>query len=424
MTTVRLRRSTQEVPVDLGMPLRSPGRPLPKAALSAPVSSRPAPAAPRGGAAGWGREDRRRRSKQCGKAFAQGEGVKGFTLQCADEFWEIYEKVRTLGRGTFAKVKEVEHRETGERFAAKIMSKDSGRDLEELAREVKNLSVLDHTNIIQLYAAYEAPDVLILITELASGGELMERLGGDQMRVYSEHVVQRHICTILDAVEHMHSRHIVHRDLKPENVLLSDASDEATLKVVDLGLSREFATRRPMRTVCGTHRYLAPEIVECHRGSAAGYDEAVDIWGIGLLAYMMLYGTNPFDKQTQTATHESILACNISFPDSNVSAEAMDFVRQLLCRNPAERPSAGEALKSRWCQMASSVGGADELDDPRGKPLFVSAAVSTVATGHGERIARSVRSKLWETSSMRQVSNAVKSQHRRLSADDLALRTF
>ena len=60
-----------------------------------------------------------------------------------------------------------------------------------------------------------------MCAQLATGGELMKRLGSDAS-VYSEDEVRKHVSTILRAVEYMHQQHCVHRDLKPENVLLSD----------------------------------------------------------------------------------------------------------------------------------------------------------------------------------------------------------
>ena len=173
----------------------------------------------------------------------------------------------------------------------------------------------------------------------------MKRLGSDSS-VYSEDEVRKHVFTILKAVHYMHSKHCVHRDIKPENVLLSDNSDEAEvreltwplrpsthththtstrleqvphrgfacvcarrlqIKIVDLGLSRFFEERKLMRTICGTHKYLAPELVQCDRGQLQGYDKAIDMWGVGLLGFIMLYGFNPFARESQRETHNAIM---------------------------------------------------------------------------------------------------------------------
>ena len=81
----------------------------------------------------------------------------------------------------------------------------------------------------------------------------MKRLGSDA-KVYSEEDVRRHTTTILKAVHYMHSKQCSHRDLKPENVLLSDDTEDAEIKIVDLGLSRFFDENKLMHTICGTHK--------------------------------------------------------------------------------------------------------------------------------------------------------------------------
>ena len=141
--------------------------------------------------------------------------VEAVGLQEDQQFWDTFRDVRTLGRGHFAKVKEVQHVETDEHFAVKILDKTlADHDIDDLARaargpaplapaavrirvllprarpttqvrEFQMLRSLRHPNIIRLYGAYETPRKLYLVTELASGGELMKRLG-DSSKVYSE----------------------------------------------------------------------------------------------------------------------------------------------------------------------------------------------------------------------------------------------
>merc|ERR1719174_332038 len=114
--------------------------------------------------------------------------------------------LKTLGRGHFAKVKLGSHVHTGEQFAVKILDKNTAdNDIEDLVREFQMLRSLRHPNIIRLFAAYETPRKLYLVTELATGGELMKRLGSDA-NVYSEDEVRKHVLTIVKAVHYMHSK--------------------------------------------------------------------------------------------------------------------------------------------------------------------------------------------------------------------------
>jgi len=267
-------------------------------------------------------------------------------------------------------------------------------DIEDLVREFQMLRALRHSNIIRLFAAYETPRKLYLVTELATGGELMKRLGSDA-NVYSEDEVRKHVFTILEAVHYMHSKHCVHRDIKPENVLLSDNTEHAEIKIVDLGLSRFFEDRKLMRTICGTHKYLAPELVQCDRGQLQGYDKAIDMWGVGLLGFIMLFGFNPFACESQRETHNAIMRVDWQFPDGfSVSHGAKDLIGQMLRKSPDERLTAEQALKAKWLSPnAPSSPSSLMSSDPK----------------------RPVKQLLWEFNAQRMLSKVVKGAHRRLS---------
>mmetsp|Transcript_11825 Transcript_11825/g.25577 ORF Transcript_11825/g.25577 Transcript_11825/m.25577 type:complete len:443 (+) Transcript_11825:108-1436(+) len=324
--------------------------------------------------------------------------TKGFRTD--EEFWAMFRDVKTLGRGHFAKVKQIQHIETEETFAVKILDKtmaDNG--VEDMVREFKMLRTLQHPNIIKLYAAYETPRKLYLVTEIATGGELMKRLG-ETARVYSEATVLHYVRTMLDAIDYMHKKNCAHRDLKPENVLLSDMSEDATIKIVDLGLSRFFDERALMSTVCGTHKYLAPELVQTDRGVLKGYDKAIDMWGVGMLTFIMLFGFNPFARKNQQDTHNAIIRCEYTFPAGyTVSDKAKEFVLALLKQDPAERLTAEQALEHPWIVDELPVDAAPLLDNEK-KP---------------------VKSILSEFNAQRMVANLVKGAHRRLSINSPSL---
>ena len=197
------------------------------------------------------------------KAFREGK-ADCFIMDSDEMFWDLFDEVQMLGKGNFTKVKEIEHLETRERFAAKIVGKVNN-DMVAMIREVRILSILQHPNIVRLHAAYETPSNVYLIMELADGGELI-RIGATR---YSEGVAVRHTRTICEAIAYMHGAGVVHRDLKPDNVMLG-APNRSTIKIIDMGLSRPLSSQL-MTTVCGTHKYLAPELVECDRGMLRGY---------------------------------------------------------------------------------------------------------------------------------------------------------
>mmetsp|Transcript_4133 Transcript_4133/g.11962 ORF Transcript_4133/g.11962 Transcript_4133/m.11962 type:complete len:435 (+) Transcript_4133:98-1402(+) len=323
----------------------------------------------------------------------------------AERFDSLYDVGKVLGKGTYGSVRMARHRQTGRECAVKIIDKMStDSSLEDLAREIAMLADLKHPNIIRLVAAYESHSHVYVVTELASGGELMHRITQEHS-AYSEKEVQRHIYTILQAIDFMHSKGIVHRDLKPENILLSDRSEQATIKVVDFGLSQYTQTDKPslLQTVCGTHKYLSPEMILCDRGRIRGYSKAVDMWGVGIILYVMLFGFNPFEGRTRGETHENILKCKYAFPpDTNASAQVKDLIQHLLTRDYARRYTVKECLAHPWLNDLTSQATADPLVSQK----------------------KSVRDRLAEFNAQRNsVYEKVKSVHRKLSSAGRSART-
>jgi serine/threonine protein kinase len=168
--------------------------------------------------------------------------------------------------------------------------------------------------------------------------------------VYTEAEARFHIRTIIKAVQFMHDQGVVHRDLKPENILLSDKTANAQVLVADFGLGRFVSSAdQKMDTVCGTHHYLAPELVKCDRGELETYDKAVDVWGIGLIAFIMLFGYNPFLRDSNMATHEAIVTCKYSFPkDDNISKHAKDMIKKMLLIDHKKRMTLPQALDHQF----------------------------------------------------------------------------
>jgi len=278
--------------------------------------------------------------------------LKPKALQHDALFWKLYEKGETIGRGHFAKVKLVRHMVNKGFYAAKILDKrleEHQEDYASMMREFQVLGSLDHPNIVRLHEAFETPNQLILVCQLATGGELMHRIA-EENDVYTEEEVIRHTKTILEAMQFMHERGVVHRDLKPENILLSDKTENAHILIADFGLGRFVQSDSELlETVCGTHHYLAPELVQCDRGEREGYSKAVDVWGVGLIAFIMLFGYNPFLRESNLATHEAIVTCKYSFPkDDNVSKQAKDLIKKMVCLNADKRITIADALKHPW----------------------------------------------------------------------------
>ena len=296
-------------------------------------------------------------------AFPHPDVVEAHSLEHHDLFAELFATVRCVGKGGSAgafNVAEVEHYDTGERFAAKVKRK-ADTPFEEIVRELQILSgLVCHPNIVQLYAAYETPTSLIFVGELATGGRLLDHPGHRPDGTFPERLAIQQVRGICEGVAHLHARCVAHCDLKPDNVMLFGPRHDLRARIIGFGLAQTFTKHRRLRRVCGTSAYYSPEMVERYRGVEydmnASYDKAIDVWGVGLIAYILLFGSNPFVRGCEHLTHEAILQedIRIHFPvDSDVSHAAQACLCGLLDVSPEIRLSADAALQSDWLRRKS-----------------------------------------------------------------------
>ncbi|KUF97244.1 hypothetical protein AM588_10011330 [Phytophthora nicotianae] len=244
------------------------------------------------------------------------------------------EVLRTLGSGTFGRVKLVRHKTTGVAYALKVLNKASVVAYKQQRNVVNEKSVMtqcNHPFLLKLYTTYKDAARLYLLIEFVQGGELFTylhstpsspgRIPNDHARFYASHVLM--------ALEYLHERCIVYRDLKPENLLIDPLG---YLKVVDFGFAKVVDDRT--YTLCGTTEYLAPELV-----LGKGHNRGVDYWALGILIYEMVVGHSPFAGSSQVDQMQicrNIVKEKVEFP-SYVSSSCRDIISKLLERDPTKR---------------------------------------------------------------------------------------
>lgn len=275
-----------------------------------------------------------------------GNQTKGASVE------EKYEVGDEIGRGAFSVVKNAKDKKTGEKSAIKFIEKKfvDKQDLVLLAREIDIMRKVDHPNVLKLKEVYENEDIIALVMELVTGGELFYKIV--EKGNYSEKDAANIVNQIIKGVAYLHDKGIAHRDLKPENLLCSEDSDKQQYSpfrvvIADFGLSKIFDADTPLETSCGTPDYVAPEVI-----TAEGtYDKSVDMWSIGVITYVLLCGFSPFLSSTQTGLFEKIIKVEYDFPDpewTNISESAKDFIRHLLVKEPDKRFTAQECLEHPW----------------------------------------------------------------------------
>lgn len=271
---------------------------------------------------------------------------KAETSKSGKKFGELYKLGKELGEGAFSVVKEGSHRQTGESYAIKIVTKSKLTHEDEVALkdEISVLTELKHDHIIRLYDVFEEQQFYYLVTEKMSGGELFDRIV--QKSYYNEKEA-RDVCrTLFKALAYCHSKKVAHRDLKPENLLLASATDDVSIKIADFGFAKKCLEPNSLTTQCGTPGYVAPEILE-----GVPYDIRADVWSLGVIIYILLGGYPPFIEQNQRDLFRKIRKGQYEFHAEywgGVSQDAKNLIASLLTVPVNKRETCAGALKNKW----------------------------------------------------------------------------
>ncbi|XP_071705440.1 SNF1-related protein kinase catalytic subunit alpha KIN10-like [Rutidosis leptorrhynchoides] len=258
-----------------------------------------------------------------------------------DSLLRNYNLGKTLGHGSFGKVKIAEHILTGHKVAIKILNrrKLKNPEMEEkVRREIKICRLFVHPHIIRLYEVIETPLDIYVVMEYVKSGELFDYIV-EKGRLH-ENEARKIFQQIVSGVEFCHRNMVVHRDLKPENILLDSRGN---VKVADFGLSNIMRDGHFLKTSCGSPNYAAPEVVS---GKLYAGPE-VDIWSCGVILYALLCGTLPFDDENIPNLFKKIKSGIYTLP-SHLSPGARDLIPRMLVVDPMKRITIADLRQHYW----------------------------------------------------------------------------
>ncbi|VVC38733.1 Hypothetical protein CINCED_3A004333 [Cinara cedri] len=254
-----------------------------------------------------------------------------------------YELEKTIGKGNFAVVKLAKHVVTNSKVAIKIIDKTQLNEdnLKKIFREIQIMSKLNHPHIVRLYQVMETEKMIYLVTEYAAGGEIFDYLvkNGRMNESAACHIFKQ----IVEAVSYCHNKNIVHRDLKAENLLLDG---ENNIKLADFGFSNHFFDGKLLSTWCGSPPYAAPELFQGQE-----YDgPKADIWSLGVVLYVLVCGSLPFDGNTLKVLRANVLSGMYRVPYF-MTAECEQLIRHMLVIEPEKRLSLNQIESHKWMKQ-------------------------------------------------------------------------
>ena len=242
---------------------------------------------------------------------------------------------KTLGKGTFGKVKLAYNKENkNEKYACKILLKSNIKDEDDYMRckrEMDILKKMHHANVVRTYEIISTETTYYIFMDYCSKGELFNYI------VEKQHLSQElsafFYYQLINGIEYIHKKGVCHRDLKPENLLLTEKNK---LKIIDFGLSNYFKGNL-LETPCGSPCYASPEMVMGNKYN--GF--CIDIWSSGIILYAMLCGYLPFEEMENDEYNEvlfrNIVECNVDYPNEFITPVAKDLLCKILVKDPKKR---------------------------------------------------------------------------------------
>ncbi|PVU97160.1 hypothetical protein BB561_000715 [Smittium simulii] len=294
-----------------------------------------------------------------------------------------YKYIKTLGQGSYGKVKLVKNTLTQNEYAVKIIKRYSPKRHRSTHPDFKKAITLDqrvlreanlskilgelHPHIVPLYDFRMTDKYFYLFYEYIDGPTLAERVGSTGV---SEDEAKMLFKPIAEAIQFCHSYSIIHRDVKLENVLIdytrlndssiianshlkkSDQSDPPIgfVKLIDFGLANFFTQNGHMQTFCGSLPYTAPEIL---RGDSYNGPE-IDIWSLGVLLFVMLNGKFPFDDPSESKNFKKIIEGDFEIR-TDLSFELQKLLVMMLEPDVSKRLTIDQIATSNQNQHPSKL---------------------------------------------------------------------
>ncbi|KAI9302327.1 kinase-like domain-containing protein [Cunninghamella echinulata] len=278
-----------------------------------------------------------------------------------------YTLTDSLGKGSMGKVKLGVHNITGDKIAVKIVpranlaqfktgtsnktpkqiakeyAREENREMRTI-REAHIMMLLRHPNIVGLKDLVVAGPYFYILMDYVNGGQLLHYIVKRQR--LSERRARSFARQITSALDYMHRNSIVHRDLKIENILIDKSGRK--IKIIDFGLSNLFCPERQLTTYCGSLYFAAPELLRAtpYKGPE------VDVWSLGVVIYVMVTGSVPFDDKSMPGLHDKIKRGEVNYP-SHLSDECLDLLKRIFITDPAQRIYLSDIALHPWINLES-----------------------------------------------------------------------
>ena len=272
-----------------------------------------------------------------------------------------------IGKGAMSHVFLATSLSNGSKSAAKVYNKNlimkQTLGLEEppyiaVQREIEIMASLDHRYVLPINEVIEddCSNSLILLLPFADHGTLTSYM--EEVEI-SEELLSVCFFEIAEALRFVHENNVVHRDVKPDNILVFSAN---VFCLSDFSVSLQLKSEdQKLVDTRGSPAFLSPE--EC--GGDPFYPKPADVWAYGVTLYNCVFHKLPFKLEqgqgknvanTVYAVSQLLETEELEIPsDTSVSQDCIDLIREILKKDPNDRPTFEDIVQNKWFEHARQI---------------------------------------------------------------------
>jgi serine/threonine protein kinase len=302
-----------------------------------------------------------------------------------------YKVERLLGRGGMGAVYVVQHVNTGETLALKVLHPALANNVQAVERfktEARAPVRIGTDHVVRIFDAdvsAELGNVPFMVMEMLNGRDLGSEL--KRRGVLSAGEVVLYLRQVARALDKAHAIGIVHRDLKPANLFVTERDDGTPLiKILDFGIAKltdgMSAELTQDGTIFGTPWYMSPEQA---RGHASKVGPQADLWALGLITFRLLTGQNYWTAEGMAGLIGQIVYDPMTPPSQMAPHLGPRFDAWFACacnREPEQRfPTAAELVRSLAEALGVSIPQRSTTLDASAGGVSVAGLMSASAPG-------------------------------------------